>query len=176
MVLDSMGKMSLVDDREHVITPGDAIRHKTGVLEHEDLVLGVRNDRGLVLRNLDRSQTLEMDNGIRHCPIQNTFQSSSQLQILTHHTLTSTRPVVSTRPPVAEWVTRVASWFREQLWQATMIDESNLARGDLLADPVRGFLRYVRRKKKALRISMIRHHSDGPSSPRYDHSHNHTPF
>jgi hypothetical protein len=63
------------------------------------------------------------------------------------HWLTSTCPVVSTRPPVAEWETWVASRFCEQLRQATMIDESDLSRGDLLAYPVRRVLRYVRRKK-----------------------------
>ena len=62
--------MSLVDDREHVVTSGEAIRHKTGVLENEDMVLRIRNDRGLVLRYLHHGQTLELDNGIRHCPIQ----------------------------------------------------------------------------------------------------------
>ena len=70
MILNRIGKMSLVDDGEHVVTSGDAIRHKTGVLEHEDMVLGIRDDRGLVLRYLHHGQTLEVDNGIRHCPIQ----------------------------------------------------------------------------------------------------------
>ena len=67
MILNRIGKMSLVDDREHVVTSGDAVGHKAGVLEHEDMILGIRNDRGLVLRYLHHGQTLEVDNGIRHC-------------------------------------------------------------------------------------------------------------
>ena len=68
MILNRIWKMSLVDDREHVVTSGDAIRHKTAILEHEDMILRIRNDRGLVLRYLHHGQTLEVDNGIRHWP------------------------------------------------------------------------------------------------------------
>ena len=69
MVLDRIGKMCLIDDRKHVVAPGDAIRHKASVLEYEDMVLRIRNDRGLVLRYLHHSQTLEVDHGVRHCRI-----------------------------------------------------------------------------------------------------------
>ena len=82
MILDRMGKMSLVDDREHVVTSGDSITHKTGILEHENMVLRVRNDRGLVLRNLHYGQTLKVDNGIRHCPIQKKFSWAPTMGIL----------------------------------------------------------------------------------------------
>lgn len=41
--------MRLVDDCEHVVAAGDPIRDETRVLEHEDVVLRIRNDRGLVL-------------------------------------------------------------------------------------------------------------------------------
>ena len=70
MVLNRIGKMCLIDDRKHVVAPGDAIRHKASVLEYEDMVLRIRNDRGLVLRYLHHSQTLEVDHGVRHCKIQ----------------------------------------------------------------------------------------------------------
>lgn len=70
VIFDCVGKVSLVYDREHVVTSVNAIRRKTGVLEHEDMVLRIRNDRGLVLRYLHDRQTLEVDNRIRHCPIQ----------------------------------------------------------------------------------------------------------
>ncbi len=78
MILDRMGKMSLVDDREHVVTSSDAIRGKAGVLEHEDMVLRVRNDRSLILRYLHHGQTLKVDNGIRHCRIQRLIKKISQ--------------------------------------------------------------------------------------------------
>lgn len=64
MILDRMWKVSLVDDRKHVVASGDAIRHKTSVLEYEDMVLRIRNDRSLVLRYLYHGQTLEVDDSV----------------------------------------------------------------------------------------------------------------
>ena len=49
VVFDHIRKMRLVDDCEHVVAAGDPIRDETRVLEHEDVVLRIRNDRGLVL-------------------------------------------------------------------------------------------------------------------------------
>ena len=54
--------------------------------------------------------------------------------------LTSTRPDVGTCPPIAVWEAWIASRFREHLRHATMVDESNLARRDLLANRFRWVL------------------------------------
>ena len=60
--------------------------------------------------------------------------------------LTSMRPLVRARPPVAEGETRISSGFREQLGHATMVDETNLSRRYFLANPVRGDLIHTQRK------------------------------
>ena len=66
MVLDRMGQMRLVDDSEHVVAARDAIRDETRVLQHKDVVLRIRDDRGLVLRHLHHGEALEVDHGVRH--------------------------------------------------------------------------------------------------------------
>ena len=64
VVLDRIWKMRLVDNREYVIAAHDAIRDETRVLDHEDVVLRIRNDRGLVLRHLNHSEALEVDHRV----------------------------------------------------------------------------------------------------------------
>jgi hypothetical protein len=65
--------------------------------------------------------------------------------------LTSTRPVERPRPPVAERESRIASRLREELGQATMIDEPNPPRRKFLAYPVGRDL--MRKKVSFLPIS-----------------------
>ena len=67
VVLDLIGEMRLVDDREDVVGACDSIRDKTRVPKNEDVVLRIRNDRGLVLRHLHHGQALESDDRVRHC-------------------------------------------------------------------------------------------------------------
>ena len=67
VVLDHIRKMRLIDDCKHVVAAGNSIRDEAGVLKHEDMVLRIRNDRGLVLRHLHHGQALETDDSVRHC-------------------------------------------------------------------------------------------------------------
>jgi len=66
VVLNKMGKMGLIDDCEHVVASGDPIRNEARVFEHENVVLWIRNDRGLILRHLNHGQALERDDSVRH--------------------------------------------------------------------------------------------------------------
>jgi hypothetical protein len=54
--------------------------------------------------------------------------------------LTSTRPFVCAGPPIAEGEPWIASRFRKQLGNATMVYKTDLAWRNLLAHPVRGNL------------------------------------
>jgi hypothetical protein len=133
-----MGKVSLINYCEHIVAACDSICDKARVLEHEDFVLRVRNDRSLILRDLYHGQPPEIDHGVRHCgsrpePIQSIPRMRDDSGMVS---LTSPCPLVRTRPPIAERETRIPSRFREQLWQSTMINESNLPRRYLLAYPV----------------------------------------
>lgn len=67
VVLDHIRKMRLIDDCKHVVAAGNPIRDEAGILKHEDMVLRIRNDRGLVLRHLHHGQALKSDDSIRHC-------------------------------------------------------------------------------------------------------------
>lgn len=49
VILDRIGEMRLVDNREYVIGAHDAICDETRVLDHKDVILRIRDDRGLVL-------------------------------------------------------------------------------------------------------------------------------
>jgi len=75
MVLDHIGKMRLIDNCEHVVAAGNPVRDEAAVLKHEDVVLRIRNDRGLVLRHLDHGQALESDDSVRHCRSRSTALS-----------------------------------------------------------------------------------------------------
>jgi hypothetical protein len=44
------------------------------------MILRIRDDRGLVLRHLHHGQTLEVDNGVRHCPISKKRKEKFELQ------------------------------------------------------------------------------------------------
>jgi len=79
------------------------------------------------------------------------------------------RALVRARPPVAERETRIASRFREQLWQATMIDETNLSGRDLLANPVRGDLIHEQ-GKRAISVSSNQRAKAGLCAPSHDHN------
>lgn len=67
VVLDRVWKMRLVDNRKHVVAASNAVRDQARILEHEDMVLRIRNDSSLVLRYLHHGQTLEVHDGVRHC-------------------------------------------------------------------------------------------------------------
>ena len=93
VVLDLIGKVRLIDDREHVVAAGDPIRDETRVLKDEDVVLRIRNDRGLVLRHLHHGQTLESDHSVRYCRSRPTALSVGLQKVKKQHHVRPRKPL-----------------------------------------------------------------------------------
>jgi hypothetical protein len=64
VVFNHMGKVSLINYCEHIVAACDSICNKARVLEHEDFVLRVRNDRSMILRDLYHGQPPEIDHAV----------------------------------------------------------------------------------------------------------------
>ena len=111
--------MSLVDDRKNSIISFHCVCNESGVLDHENVILGVWNDGGLVLGNLHQGQTVKLDDGVRHyrtCKIQRPWNFLSDKKILT-----SFSACPSPSPPVSKWECRIPPRFRQNLWRTTKV-------------------------------------------------------
>ena len=66
--------MGLVDNAEDLVATLHGQRDETAILDDEDLVLGVADHSGLILRHLNDSKTVELNHGLGNC---NTWQQSA---------------------------------------------------------------------------------------------------
>ena len=113
VVLDKIGKTGMIDICENVVASGDPIRSEARVFEHENVVLWIRNDCGLILRHLNHGQALERDDSVRHYRSRKPQCFSWAPTGRRKKPLTPIRPLVCACSPVAEGEARISSWFRE---------------------------------------------------------------
>jgi len=64
LVFDHCREMRLVNDGQHIVGTLNCKGDETRVLDDENLVGWVGNDGGLVLRDLDNRQPLEIDDSV----------------------------------------------------------------------------------------------------------------
>lgn len=64
LILYALRKMGLVDNRENVVSSLNSKTHKSSVLYHKYVILRIRYDCCLILRDLNHRQAQKFDDGV----------------------------------------------------------------------------------------------------------------